>query len=126
MSNRPFEVGDLIISKRYGNGFGVVVSISDSEKSGKAVFDGTDYEKVFLTETGIFKYFDLEKIKTIRRPRKGNAESRAIVAMLARNVHKKALQLHSYTKHEVQFKKIYNVLRECDSGLYVKAKSMLK
>jgi len=82
---RPFEKGDLAISKTHGIG----VTQYIDENCPTILFKN---KMVAFWERG-FLSIDDEKpdIVCIRKPRKGNTESRAIVAMSGRLYHKSLL-----------------------------------
>lgn len=71
--SRPFSIGDLVVLR---NGFTGRISSSQSAGYILVVIGSTNYQVM-----------DCE-IKTIRKPREGSKDSRAIVAMLARRYHK--------------------------------------
>lgn len=105
---RPFEVGDLVVSEEYG--LGTINGKTSDNFAIRVVFENYEWGYLF------FHGDDLEKIKTIRRPRKGSKEARDIVAMLAREWHKR--------KHE--FGGINGAYAEGLEDSYLKAKEMLK
>jgi len=89
MSNRSFEVGDLVVSRQLGVGkfIGKIGFLFCAEfKNGEYCFDGN----------GKGLHYDVS-IKHIRKPRPGNTESRAIVARLAKDYHK--IFLHNLYHH---------------------------
>jgi len=80
--NRPFEVGDLVVSKTYG--VGVILYIDERCPS---VFFSEIEKKVTFWENGSLSIHEVKPdIRCIRKPRPENPESRAIVAMLKNNV----------------------------------------
>lgn len=124
---RPFEKGDLVFSKKYGAG--IVVSIKDN--TGGIDFQSGEKKMIYSLESGVLAFSNFDVIKAIRQPRKGNAESRAIVAMLARE---KRITLIDMSRHYTEEGRegAYWEKRKSDNNRwdcgrhYQKAKSMLK
>jgi len=120
---RPFEVDDFVVLSdgRIGHVTGII-----SDK----------FEVVINENNRELIHFDLDchalndielTIKTIRKPRKGNAESRAIVAMLASEYRQ---YLNNKLRAHLKFKAaIPEIKKACYNDksfiLYMKAKAML-
>ena len=110
---RPFEKNDLVVSESHG--------------SGEVTYIDSDCVRfLFLSCVSCVTYHNnYDDIKTIRKPRKGNAESRAIVAMLAIEC-RKALSVKKQD-YESEFKRGARCKDKTSKlRLYEKAKSMLK
>lgn len=122
--NRPIAIGDMIVlnNKSQCNIGSIVLIKSEWHKS--TGWRNFETPIMIMTKQGT-RHLSLDDIKTIRKPRKGGAEARAIVAMLARNVHKKAIHLHRALKPDATYREIYMMLRNTDASRYLKAKSML-
>jgi len=118
MANRPFAVGDMVISKRYGKG--VIKTYIPETFS---------ISPLFVHFESIERFWCYEKdIKTIRTPRKGSKEARDIVAMLANRYHKNIIKdwKKSNLKKKLPLKSVYKSWTVSGQDAYKKAKSMLK
>ena len=127
--SRPFEVGDLVMSTI---GIGVVVSFYKNKKVVEVeINENTYYFSIATGKECNFSSaveFDDGEIKTIRHPRKGNAESRAIVAMLARRYKNAVIKNWKKvkSKKDTSLHIIYKSWDVSGRDSYKKAKSMLK
>jgi len=129
--SRPFEKGDMVVSEN--KGIGIVISVRAMDRVAECEFgDGNTSFFSFKTgkECGFSSAVDWEdgdKIKYIRKPRKGGKEARDIVAMLA-NARRYGLNDLLITcgkdkKLRYKFKRIFEM--GMSHILYVKAKSIL-
>jgi hypothetical protein len=126
--NRPFEVGDMVIL--VNNEVGIISSLAMKQMP-------------FVEfENGDYFHFHENNIKTIRTPRQGSTESRAIVAMLAREYKKSLAEILKtwINLYETNFdneedakkdywkkrKSLIFTLHNYTYKCYIKAKSMLK
>jgi len=88
MSNqRPFAVGDLAVSKTYGVGI-VHGGVKTAWKIKNPTIDFGGQYVTFYGDGRLCMSDEKPDIVCIRKPCKGNAESRAIVAMLLRRFRK--------------------------------------
>jgi len=122
MVNRPFEVGDMVISKRFGICYvsRITTNVVKVKSKDDDLFFGTD---------GRFLEYEIEPdIVTIRTPRKGSKEARDIVAMLARSYHKNIIKdwKKGNLKKKLPLKSVYKSWTVSGRNTYEKAKSMLK
>jgi hypothetical protein len=115
-NKRPYEVGDMVIIPKYKTE-GIITGITDTCIS---VDDGT--------EEGVG--YNPKLIKTIRTPRKGSAEARAIVAMLKNQVRLLKRKCNLYRSKEDGLSKIIYMVATQEIAqarmLATEAKAMLK
>jgi len=146
MANRPFAVGDLVVT--LNNGVGAIIEFDEYNKyiivalasltkwgsNERGYYDtnyGNNYSKDSQTD---IVYFTRCKIKTIRTPRKGSKEARDICAMLLRQ-YIKFVKFYIFEGcgferpyHNKEIKHYYDDWKSKHSIYlcYQKAKSMLK
>lgn len=120
---RPFEVGDLIVTTHHKRL--LIVDIAKDYVEAKMEIDAFGYHYFDLMGKQKRRSKHLGEIKTIRRPRKGNAESRAIVAMMG-NEFLIARRI-SHRNLEKPFKEINGIgYTHLKRTVFNKAKLMLK
>ena len=103
MSNKKqFEVGDLVIVNNRGiHKSGNIIRINEYRMV--VVFRNNPVGVCYILNTlrcSAAKNSNCHKITCVRKPRKGNAESRAIVAMLARRYRKEPRVIEKQTDME--------------------------
>ncbi len=125
--NRPFEVGDLVIAWR---SVLVVNKITDFKVITADYFNRDiriDFDFRSQKNSDTVKSLSVDEIKTIRKPRPGNPESRAIVAMLGKQsriaINNKANEVG--WKFLKEFWKMGGT-KEYQTAVFETAKSMLK
>ena len=134
MANRPFEVGNLVVSNECG--CGIVESIELYNDSALIIcvkfsgyvlhYNSGGNQCSVFGRTG--KSIFTDKIKTIRKPRHGGKEARDIVAMLAVE-HRRSLNdcLRAHLNLKAVCKKIREVNKETIRWvMYSNAKEMLQ
>jgi len=139
MSKRLFEKGDLVVSKTYG--VGVVHGSNTAREIKNPTIDFDGQYVTFYGDGRLCKSDEKPDIVCIRKPRKGSAEARDIVAMLAREYRKvfihnlqvaisNDLFVDDGSEYEKEFwrlvKKGTRFSGVIQKKLYDKAKSMLK
>jgi len=85
---RPFDAMDLVVLTN-----GKIAVVHCLFEDGAWLDDGVNGNKIWID-----KYNELEKVKTIRKPRKGGKEARDIVAMLGRIAHRDLLVWYRIAK----------------------------
>ena len=127
MNNRPLEVGDMVVIRNRGKiSEGLIAGVYKHRIAVRFNNKAGCQEYVISTmRNSANKDSDCNKVICIRKPRKGNAESRAIVAMLAIEC-RKALSVKKQD-YESEFKRGARCKDKTSKlRLYEKAKSMLK
>jgi len=121
--SRPFEVGDMVVltDRELGfvietNNWGHFPIAIKSEENGVYSVNKMGY----FGDCGRM----IRIVKHIRKPRKGSAEARAIVAMLAKE-HRKSLHYAINAFGEGSIKQLLGADKKVNSA-YRKAKEMLK
>lgn len=125
MKSRPFEVGDLLVIQKMGfmeDGvlYSDVTKIDCFMKNGlmRCALDDRESTLIYKLDTTL----DSNCIKTIRKPRKGNTESRKIVAIAARTAKK---ECNWYARKYCEFD-YWTEIAQLAWNLYQKQKLMLK
>ena len=101
-NKRPFEVGDLVVVNNRGrHKNGNIIRIDKHRML--VVFRNNPVGVYYILNTlrcSENKNSNCHKITCVRKPKKGNAESRAIVAMLARRYRKEPRVIEKQTDME--------------------------
>jgi len=76
---RPFKVGDMVVSNSSDIGVIKLIKLEWAKQSGWRVFE----KPLIVGFNAGTRHYSEDEIKTIRNPRKGSADARAIVAISA-------------------------------------------